>query len=286
MTRRAAVAAPARPAPPRGPRMGNVVGGTAGLAGSQQIKNYGPSVVDSDGKVATLRLYDVIDSYGGWWGMSAGEFANVLDGLPRGIEEIRLHINSPGGDVFEGIAILNALRGHPARITTIVDGLAASIASVIALAGDDMRMSPNSEFMIHEAWGGAIGTAADMRKLADVLDHISDNIAGAYATRAGDGSPESVAHWRALMAEETWFSAEETVQAGLADGLSEPRSASGGDPIPADVLAASFDLSAFKYHGRAKAPVPGGAAARKTPSPALARAQAALLRGRHMKGQL
>lgn len=278
MTRRAAVAALARPTPPRGPRMGNVVGGTAGLAGLHQIKNYGPSVVDNDGKVATLRLYDVIDAYGGWWGMSSGEFAASLDALPRGLEEIRLHINSPGGDVFEGIAILNALRNHPAKVTTVVDGLAASIASVIALAGDEMRMSPNSEFMIHEAWGGGIGNAADMRKLADVLDHISDNIAGAYAARAGG----EVAHWRALMAEETWFSAEETVQAGLADGLAEPKAVDGGKPVPAAALAASFDLSAFRFNGRDAAPAPGR---KDNPRPGSARAKVALMRARQMRGQ-
>lgn len=243
------------------------------------VRAEGPSVVDAEGGVVTLRLYDCIDAYGGWWGMSAGEFATVLDGVPRGTKEIRLHINSPGGDVFEGIAILNALRQHPAKITTVVDGLAASIASVIALAGDEMLMAPNSEFMIHEAWGGCLGNAADMRKLADVLDHISDNIAAAYATRAGG----EVAHWRALMAEETWFNADETVTAGLADRIADPRAA----PTDAPAVAASFDRSAFKYRGRAVSPDPAIAetpASHKSSAPAaVAREQAARVRARLRK---
>lgn len=198
---------------------------------------------DEEG-VATVRLYDPIDSWGGDWGVSAKEFAALLDETPDDVSEIRLHINSPGGEVFEGLAILNQLRQHRAKITTVVDGLAASIASVIAMAGDEVLMAPNSELMIHDAWGLAIGNAADMQSMAKTLDHLSDNIASVYADRAG-GTAED---WRALMRLETWFGADEAVEAGLANALAET-------PAKVDAKAA-FDLSQFRFAGRAEAPDP------------------------------
>ncbi|MFG3702389.1 head maturation protease, ClpP-related [Micromonospora sp. NPDC047620] len=196
----------------------------------------------SDG-VATLRLYDPIDSWGDFWGVSAKEFVRALDEIPD-VHEIRLHINSPGGEVWEGIAILNALRNHPARVVAVVDGLAASAASFIATGADEVVMGRNTELMIHDAWGLAIGNAADMRDLASRLDKISDNIASVYAAKAG-GTVES---WRAAMLAETWYSAEEAVAAGLADRVE------GAEP---DVDAKNaFDLSVFKHAGRAQAPEP------------------------------
>ncbi len=199
--------------------------------------------VDGEAAVAIMRLYDPVDSWGGEWGVSAKEVADVLDELPEDVQEIRLHLNSPGGEVFEGLAILNQLRAHRARVVTVVDGIAASIASVIAMAGDEVVVSPNSEMMIHDAWGLAVGNAADMRALADTLDHLSDNIAGAYARKSGGDAKD----WRALMRAETWFGAEEAVAAGLADRVA--------DAAPVDAKAA-FDLSAFRYSGRAAAPDP------------------------------
>jgi enoyl-CoA hydratase/carnithine racemase len=122
-------------------------------------------------------------------------------------------INSPGGDVFDGIAIYNALRAHPAKITTRVDGIAASVASVIAQAGDHRIMLTGAQMMIHEAWGLAIGTSTDMRAYADLLDRQNDNIAGIYGRRAG----KEQAHFRELMRDDKWFNDEETVAEGLAD---------------------------------------------------------------------
>ncbi len=194
--------------------------------------------------VATVRLYDPIDSWGGDWGVSAKEFAALLDETPDDVSEIRLHLNSPGGEVFEGLAILNLLRSHRAKVTTVVDGLAASIASVIAMAGDEVLMAPNSELMIHDAWGLTIGNAADMHAMAETLDHLSNNIASVYAGKAG-GTAED---WRALMRLETWFGADEAVAAGIADSLAET-------PAKADAKAA-FDLSQFRFAGRAEAPDP------------------------------
>lgn len=197
-----------------------------------------------DDKVAIFRLYDPIDSWGGDWGISAKELATALDELPDSVEEIRLHINSPGGEVFEGIAILNTLRSHKARVVAVVDGIAASAASFIACGADEVAMAKNSELMIHDAWGLCVGNAEDMRKLADELDHLSNNIASIYADKAGGTTDE----WRAAMADETWYSAEEAVTAGLADRV-EAKAAP-------DAAKARFDLSIFTYAGRKAAPDP------------------------------
>lgn len=205
--------------------------------------------------IAVLRLYDPIDSWGEYFGVSAKEFIAALDGLPADTTEIRVHINSPGGEVFEGIAILNALRKHDAKIVTVVDGLAASAASFIAMGGDEVVMARNSELMIHDAWGVCVGNAADMQKMADELGHFSDNLADIYAAKAGG----TVEQWRAVMEAETWYSAEEAVAAGLADRV---------DKAEADDQAKNrFDLSVFAYAGRQQAPAPAAIAAPQTPAP-------------------
>lgn len=195
-----------------------------------------------EGTAATLRLFDPIDSWGGEWGVSAKEFAEALDALPETVERITMHINSPGGEVFEAIAILNTLRGHRARVTAVVDGLAASAASVLATGVDELIMGGNTQLMIHDAWGVCRGNSADMADMASLLDRLSDNIAAIYAAKAGT----DVAQWRAAMRAETWFSAEEAVAAGLADSVATPA------PQP----AAQFDLSGFRYQGRTNAPKP------------------------------
>lgn len=197
---------------------------------------------DTQNGVAILRLYDVIDSWGGVWGISAKEFASALDDLGDDVTEIRLHINSPGGEVFEGVAILNALRNHKARVVAVVDGLAASAASFVAMGADEVVMGRNSELMIHDAWGIGLGNAEDMRDLADRLDHLSNNVASIYAEKAGG----TTADWRAHMLAETWYSAEEAVAAGLADRIEKAQ----------DKPKNTFDLSVFTYAGRAQAPAP------------------------------
>lgn len=190
----------------------------------------------------SLRLYDPIDSWGGDWGVSAKEFAAALSAIPKDAKEIRLHINSPGGEVFEAVAILNQLRQHSARVVAVVDGLAASAASFLATGADETIMAPNTQLMIHDAWGLCVGNAADMRGLADLLDRLSNNIAEVYADKAGG----SVEDWRTAMLAESWYSAEEAVAAGLADSVA-------GEPATAK---ASFDLSRFRHQGRAEAPAP------------------------------
>lgn len=196
----------------------------------------------TDGAEATIRLYDVIDSWGDVWGVSAKEFAAVLDDLGPNVAQINLRINSPGGEAMEGVAILNLLRAHPARIVATVDGMAASAASFIASGADETVMARNSQMMIHDAWGLVVGNADDMRDIADALDKLSDNLASIYADKAG-GTP---AAWRQAMKAETWYNADEAVAAGLAD-LMEPK---------AEAAQNRFDLSIFEHAGRDDAPEP------------------------------
>lgn len=189
-------------------------------------------VVDADG-TTTLRLYDPIDSWGEDWGVSAREFGDALAAVPDATT-IRLHVNSPGGEVFDAIAILNQLRAHPARVVAVVDGVAASAASFIAAGADELVMRGNSQLMIHDAWGACIGNAEDMTDMAGRLDRLSDNIASIYAAKAGT----PLEQWRALMRVESWFGPDEAVAAGLADSVED----AAGDMA----AAAAFDLSMYR----------------------------------------
>lgn len=193
---------------------------------------------------ACIYLYGEI----GMWGIEAADFIRELNQVNA--SAIDLHINSMGGEVFEGIAILNALRAHRATKTTYVDGLAASIASVIAMAGDRIVMGRNSTMMVHEASMFAIGTAADLHSWGDVLDQQSNNIAAVYAEKAG-GTVES---WREVMRAETWYTADEAVTVGLADEVDTTGAPDRTEP--AEEMAATFDLSVFRYAGRENAPAP------------------------------
>jgi ATP-dependent protease ClpP protease subunit len=205
----------------------------------------------ASGDAAMMRIYDPIDSWGGPWGVSAKEFVEALDALPANTTSIDLRLNSPGGDVFEGIAILNALRAHDAEVTITVEGLAASAASFIAAGVPNTVMAPGAQMMIHDAWGIVMGNAADMTAMAGTLDSISNNIASIYANAAGG----TTASWRAAMQAETWYSAEEAVAAGLAQSVAD-----------LNVEAKdSFDLSVFTYAGRDKAPAPSASRERDVP---------------------
>lgn len=196
--------------------------------------------VDESG-TAKLHLYDPIDSWGGSWGVSANEFKDALETV-KDAKQINLHINSPGGEVFEGVAILNQLRAHAANVTAVVDGIAASAASFIACGADQTLMARNSQMMIHDASGLVIGNAEDMTQFAGVLNKISDNIASIYSDKAGG----TVKDWRKAMLNETWYSDSEAVSAGLADEVD------GGS----EAVENAFDLSMFKHNGRKDAPSP------------------------------
>lgn len=188
---------------------------------------------------AKVMIYDAI---GGWFGIQTSEFVKELNDLD--VDEIELHLNSPGGAAFDGIAIHNALRQHKAKVIVMVDGLAASAASIVAMGADEIAMARGSQMMIHDATAIAWGNAAAQRKTAEVLDKLSAGMAAVYAAKAG-GTP---GEWRTAMLAETWYSADEAVEAGLADRT---------DDATADTTAtARFDLSAYRHAGRQSAPPP------------------------------
>lgn len=171
-----------------------------------------------------ILIYDEI----GFWGIRAQDFIRELNAIDA--ETIHVRINSPGGNVFDGVAIANALRAHRATIICHIDALAASIASVIALAGDEVRISDNAFLMIHNAFTITIGNAEELRKDAGVLDKIDATIIAAYIEKTG-AAEEQVKTW---MKAETWFSAEEAKEEGFVDAIEEGIEAK-----------AEFDLSVF-----------------------------------------
>jgi ATP-dependent Clp endopeptidase proteolytic subunit ClpP len=164
------------------------------------------------GDPATVQIFDQIgeDWYGGS-GLSAKQFSDVLNEIGNG--PLLVEINSPGGNVWDGLSIYNQLRGRKAPVTTRVVGIAASIASIIALAGDRVEMADAALMMIHDPSGMASGTSEDMRKMADALDQHAQVLVGVYAKKTGR-SPESI---RAAMKSETWFTTAEALAFGLVD---------------------------------------------------------------------
>lgn len=162
---------------------------------------------------AELMIYDEI----GGWGITAKQFARDLQALGK-VGTITARIHSPGGDVFEGMAIYNMIKGHPAHKVCYIDGLAASMASVIAMAFDEIIIPENAMMMIHKPWGGTLGDADDMRKYADLLDKVEGNLVGAYQQKTG--LPEDELH--ALLAAETWLTGREAVEKGFANTLTDP----------------------------------------------------------------
>lgn len=208
----------------------------------------------SQASSADIYIYDEI----GYFGVSAADFVRDLASIS--VDEINLHINSPGGDVFDGVAIYQAIKDHNATVTTYVDSLAASAASFIAMAGNEVIIQRNAQMMIHDAHGLCIGNATDMQEMIDMLNRCSDNIADIYAQKAGG----TVEDWRSAMRAETWYSAHEAVDAGLADRI-------GGSNEKAESAENTWDLSVFAYSGRANAPAPSTSRTSGTsPEPALA----------------
>lgn len=190
---------------------------------------------------ASVYLYGLIGE--DFWGdgNSAAEFASELNTITA--PNIDLHINSEGGQVFEGIAIHSAIAQHPAHVTAMIDGLAASAASFIAMAADRIEMAKAAKMMIHDAATGfamAAGNADQLRTFAkevldtaDLLDEMSDTIADMYTDRAG-GTREQ---WRNTMRAEKWYSSQEAVDAGLADGIIgavKEASAAPVEPVPVE----------------------------------------------------
>ncbi|NYS26059.1 Clp protease ClpP [Rhodobacteraceae bacterium 2376] len=175
---------------------------------------------------AEVLIYDEIGAYG----VSAKGFLAELGALPEDAP-IDLRLNSPGGSVFDAVAIYNALTRHAGTVTVWIDGIAASAASYIAMAGDEIIMPENAFLMIHDPSGIVMGTAADMRDMAGALDKLAASMTRGYAAKAG--KPE--AEIAALMAAETWFDARDALELGLATRMAEPVR-----------IAASFDIGQFR----------------------------------------
>lgn len=224
------------------------------------IVNAAGDEPESDDEPDTATVY-VYDEIGGSWGVDAKTFARDLDEIT--VPKISVRINSPGGSVFDGIAIHSSLLHHPSKVRTYVDGLAASAASVIAMGADPydeaadtggVWVMPGGQMMIHDASMTDDGTAADKAHAQTYLDRQSQNIATMYAGRAG-GDP---AVWRELMLAETWAFADEAVDLGLADKVYERQQPAPSAPDVEQRMRRTFDLSQWRYRyaGRAQAPAP------------------------------
>jgi ATP-dependent protease ClpP protease subunit len=175
---------------------------------------------------AEVSIYDEIGAYG----VSAKSFLDEISALPDD-GPLTLRLNSPGGSVFDAVAIYNALKRHAGPVSVWIDGIAASAASYVAMAGDEVVMPENAFLMIHDPSGVVMGTAEDMRDMAGALDKIKGSLVAAYVAKSG-GAEDDIA---ALMAKETWLDAAEAVEFGFADRLAEPVR-----------IAASFDVGRFR----------------------------------------
>jgi ATP-dependent Clp protease protease subunit len=210
--------------------------------------------VASKGDVVEIMLYGAIgrDWLGDGDGVTAKEFrAEVKKAKGKGIN---LRVNSPGGSVFEGSAMKAALDEHQGDVTVDVDGLAASAASFLIMGADTIRVASNALVMIHNPMSGVLGTAEDMRREAELLDKVRDQIIDAYLERSG-AAREQLAAW---MDAETWFTGQEAVDAGLADEATRA--------VQVAAFAGAAEL--FAKLGYRKAPALPEAAAR--PDPGLA----------------
>jgi ATP-dependent Clp protease, protease subunit len=179
----------------------------------------------------TILLYDVIvssDADAAWLGGTSVEtIVRALGGMTG---PLALRINSPGGDVFAAVALAQAVRAYEGGVTVHVDGLAASAASIVAIAGDRVIMAPGAMMMIHKAWTIALGNSVEFLETAALLEKIDGEIAQAYTRKTGRDDDFS-----ALMAAETWLTAEEAMALGLADAMAEAK----------PKVAAAWDLSAY-----------------------------------------
>jgi ATP-dependent protease ClpP protease subunit len=235
-----------------GPARAEVVGEQSGDGGTER-------------KTADVYIFDAI---GGWSGTTATSF--VRDVAALDVDHIDLHLNSPGGNAMDGVAIANVLRQHRADVTVWVDGMAASAASVIAMAGDEVVMGIGSQLMIHDASGYAFGPASEMRKAAEMLDSTSNAYASAYAAKAGGPRPSGAPSWSrrpGTPARRPWPRSWPTGSPPTDDN----GRASGEQVVPGSSTPSFWDMwdslasadrhtetvrALFAYAGRAEAPAP------------------------------
>ncbi len=163
----------------------------------------------ANGKRGEIFLYEEIGE--GWFGgTTAKSFSDEVKALGK-VDAVDIYINSPGGSVFEGVAIYNQIKRMDMKKDVHIDGIAASIASIIAMAGDTITIAANGTMMIHDPWGFALGTADEMRKSAEALDLLRGTLLDTYVARTG-GDREQISAW---MADETWMNADEALRRGF-----------------------------------------------------------------------
>lgn len=218
-----------------------------------QARSWFAIKAEAGAEQAEVLIYDYI----GWGGVTAIDFAKELKAVTA--KTITVRLNTPGGDVFDGLAIYNSLKAHGAAIHVRVDGLAASIGSIIAMAGKTITMGESAFLMIHNPWALVVGNAQDMREMADTLDKIGGSLAGVYAGRPGVTTEQA----QAWMDADSWFTAEEAKAAGLADAVQ------GGSQDDAQA-AARFDLSGY---ANVPAAYQAGSASPDAPTSATQRAE-------------
>lgn len=166
--------------------------------------------IDDAASSAELFIYGEI---GGWWGDGPDTEQTIKDLSQLDVNELVVRVNSPGGVVFDGVAIYNAIANHKANVIVHVEGIAASIASVIAMAGDKIMIGEAANIMIHKPWSFVVGDSSTMRKEADVLDTLEGGLVDIYAARTG-AKREDIASW---LEAETWFRGQAAVDSGFAD---------------------------------------------------------------------
>ena len=177
----------------------------------------------------TITIFDVIgEDFWSGGGFTAKRMAGALRGI--GNNPVTVKINSPGGDMFEGIAIYNLLREHPAKVTVEVMGWAASAGSIIAMAGDEIRMGLGTFMMVHNAWGMVVGNRHDMRDAADLFERFDSAIVDIYAARSGLDRKAI----QKLMDAETFMGPTEAVENGFADSIAEGLKSDDDESKPAD----------------------------------------------------
>ena len=190
----------------------------------KSLKDSDWYAIDTSEDQTEVLIYDVI----GWPFIDANVFARDFNRITS--REITVGINSPGGDVFDGTAIFNTIDSHPARITTRIDGIAASMASIVALAGDEIQIASNAYYMMHNPWSLAIGDYRDFQKEGDLLERIAGNLAKTYSERTS----VDIKTAQSMMDDETWIIGQELVDQGFADKVIGNKEAK-----------ATFDLSMY-----------------------------------------
>lgn len=202
-----------------------------------------PLRAETHGDATHIYLYDVIDA---WFGVSAQMMVDALKSASG--KTVHLHINSPGGDVFESVAMATAIAAHDGDVIAHIDGVAASAATRVALAAKEVRIADSGLMMIHNSWTIAWGNSEEIRKTADLLDKVDTGIVADYTRKTG-ASEQQVRDW---MAAETWFTAQEALDNKFVDAI---------DATTQGAANKAWDLSAYQNAPKRQEPAPADAVA-------------------------